>query len=84
MQANCGGLLFELVMWNGEYDHLPNYTYLGTMTSPDGETFPLIRYGPSDVQFAMENMVLYNYMESDISRIMGTIQAINGWTFNPA
>lgn len=84
MEAGCGGLLFELVMWNGEYDYLPNYTYLGTMTSPEGETFPLIRYGPSDVQFAMENMVLYNYMENDISRIMATIQAINGWTFTPA
>lgn len=82
-EAGCGGLVMELWIWTEDWDYtqLPNYRYLGTVTSPNGQTYPLIRYGPSDVQFDWDNMELYNKMSGEEGRIIDTITARNGWTY---
>lgn len=73
----------EISVWTYDWDYtdMPNYRYLGTFTSPDGQTYDLIVTGPSDVQFIWENMELYNMMEREQNNILSTITAKNGWIY---
>lgn len=82
-EAGYGGSLMQISIWTNDWDYtdMPNYRYLGTFTSPDGETYDLIVTGPSDVQFIWENMELYNMMEHEQNNILSTITAKNGWTY---
>lgn len=82
-EAGFGGSLMQISIWTYDWDYtdMPNYRYLGTFTSPDGETYDLIVTGPSDVQFDWVNMGLYNMMEDEQDRILSTLTAKNGWTY---
>ena len=85
--AGYPGFMFGFWIWtetDWSYTELPGYRYLGTVTHPGGETFSLIVYYPTDVQFVWENAQLYNKMCAEEERIIATLTAHNGWTFTPA
>ena len=77
----CGGHLFTIRIEAASRDlQFPNYSDLGVFS--DGTNyFRLIVLYPSDVQWSDQNRTLYSYMDSEASRILGTLTLAAGYDF---
>ena len=77
----CGGHLFTIRIEAASRDlQFPNYSDLGVF-SEGRNYFRLIVLYPSDVQWSDQNRKLYSYMDSEASRILGTLTLTTGYNF---
>ena len=85
-KTSYGGLLFSLDLYRSkaEFEDIPCGEVWGTISDSDGNSWYLVAYHPSDVQFTPPYADLYHKMYGEIDRIKGTVQAKPGYTFTPA
>lgn len=85
-RPTCGGHVFSLQLWEANTDitFSPQYKVLGTLTDNRGVLLKLIAVYPSDVQFEIEAMQIYNKMSGEEARILATFTPAAGCSFTPA
>lgn len=85
-EAGMGGHVFTLQLYNGaeEYNQMPQWKLLGTLTDSNGKSLHLVAIYPSDVQFDLENGDMYMRMDRGTDGVIDTITAAEGCNFTPA
>ena len=85
-EIGMGGHVFTLNVYENaeQYDPLPSWELLGTLTDTDGKTWHLVAIYPTDVQFDLEDAYIYMRMSRETPAVLETIQAGDGCTFTPA
>lgn len=79
-QTDFGGHIVTISVYYlyDEYDYLPNYEYLGTLTNKDNK-YTLISEFPTDVQFDTTTQDSYMKLASSYEPIIQSITGINGY-----
>lgn len=81
-EAEVGGWLVsvELFATKEEYDFLPSYKLLGSISTDNGE-YDMVAIYPTDVQFSEENAEQYTNMSNQIEDILANIVLAEGVAF---
>lgn len=81
-QSEFGGHVVTISVYyiHDEYDYLPSYEYLGTLSNNDNK-FVLISELPTDVQFDTATQDSYMKLAGSYESIIESITGINEYTF---